>query len=77
MCGMVLYGMVGMLLHGRYGMVLCGMYGIGIVWCGMVCGRYGVVWIGRHGMVSEAGGGREKERMFWENKNPTQDVGNK
>ncbi len=48
---------------------------------------YGMVWNGRHGMIWEAGmvgmvliweagGGREKERMFWESKNPTQDVGN-
>ena len=42
----------------------------------MVCDRYDMVWNSRRGMVSEAGGGREKERMFWENKNPTQDVGN-
>jgi len=28
-------------------------------------------------VIREAGGGREKERMFWENKNPAQGVGNK
>eukprot|EP00959_Pyramimonas_sp_CCMP1952_P177941 3719326-Pyramimonas_sp.AAC.1 len=28
-------------------------------------------------LIWEAGGGRGKERMFWENKNPTQDVGNR
>ena len=66
----VWYDMVVMVCYGTYG----------VVWYGMVC-VVGIVLycIVLYCMEEGAGGGWEggTERVFWENKNPTQDVGKK